>query len=135
MVADLTAQLEAANAELAARIAELEAYRLNRELTEGEAYTASTLSDVLKVADDGGTVEWSYPNDSISGNAVVLSILLDGEELYRSAQIQPGESVEGIALNRALSTGSYPAMAVMSVYDAEGAVVSATRVPVTIQVG
>ena len=134
-VADLTAQLEAANAELAARIAELEAYRLNRELVEGDAYTASTLGDVLKVAADGVSVEWSYTNDSISGNAVVLSILLDGEELYRSAQIQPGESLEGVALNRALEAGSYEAVAVMSVYDAEGAAVSSTRVPVTVQVG
>ena len=135
MVADLTAQLEAANAELAARIAELEAYRLNRELTEGEAYTASTLSDVLKVADDGVTVEWSYTNDSISGNAVVLSILLDDVEFYRSGLIQPGESLEGITLSRALVNGSYEAVAVMRVCDAEGAVVSSTRVPVTIQVG
>ena len=134
-VADLTAQLEAANAELAARIAELEAYRLNRELVEGDAYTASTLGDVLKVADDGVSVEWSYTNDSISGNAVVLSILLDGEELYRSGLIQPGESLEGVALNRALEAGSYEAVAVMSVCDAEGAAVSSTRVPVTIQVG
>ena len=134
-VDELTRQLAIANAELEARNAELAAYRLDRELVEGEAYTASTMGDVIRVAADGVHVEWSYTNDSISGNAVVLSILLDGEELYRSAQIQPGESVEGIALNRALSTGSYPAMAVMSVYDAEGAVVSATRVPVTIQVG
>ena len=134
-VDELTRQLAIANAELEARNAELAAYRLDRELVEGEAYTASTMGDVIRIAADGVHVEWSYTNDSISGNAVVLSILLDGEELYRSAQIQPGESVEGIALNRALSAGSYPAMAVMSVYDAEGAVVSATRVPVTIQVG
>ena len=133
-VAELSSQLEAANAELKACIAELEAYRLDRELVEGDAYTASTLGDVLKVA-DGVRVEWSYTNDSISGNAVVLSILLDGEELYRSGRIQPGESLEGITLNRALESGSYEAVAVMSVYDAEGTVVSATRVPVTIQVG
>ena len=133
-VAELSSQLEAANAELQACIAELEAYRLDRELVEGDAYTASTLGDVLKVA-DGVRVEWSYTNDSISGNAVVLSILLDGEELYRSGRIQPGESLEGITLNRALESGSYEAVAVMSVYDAEGTVVSATRVPVTIQVG
>ena len=134
-VDELTRQLAIANAELEACNAELAAYRLDRELVEGEAYTASTMGDVIRVAADGVHVEWSYTNDSISGNAVVLSILLDGEEFYRSAQIQPGESVEGIALNRALSAGSYPAVAVMSVYDAEGAVVSATRVPVTIQVG
>ena len=134
-VDELTRQLAIANAELEACNAELAAYRLDRELVEGEAYTASTMGDVIRVAADGVHVEWSYTNDSISGNAVVLSILLDGEELYRSAQIQPGESVEGIALNRALSAGSYPAVAVMSVYDAEDAVVSATRVPVTIQVG
>ena len=134
-VDELTRQLAIANAELEACNAELAAYCLDRELVEGEAYTASTMGDVIRVAADGVHVEWSYTNDSISGNAVVLSILLDGEELYHSAQIQPGESVEGIALNRSLSAGSYEAVAVMSVYDAEGAVVSATRVPVTIQVG
>ena len=40
-----------------------------------------------------------------------------------------------LAILIALSAGSYPAVAVMSVYDEEDAVVSATRVPVTIQVG
>ena len=85
--------MEIANAELAARIAELEAYKLNRELVEGDAYTASTLGDVLAVAADGVTVEWTYTNDTISGNAVVLSIELDGEELYRSELLNPGESL------------------------------------------
>ena len=102
---------------------------------EGDAYTASTLGDVLKVAADGVSVEWSYTNDSISGNAVVLTILLDDVEFYRSGLIKPGESLEGFALSRALANGSYEAVAVMSVCDAEGAVVSSTRVPVTIQVG
>ena len=134
-VDELTRQLAIANAELEACNAELAAYCLDRELVEGEAYTASTMGDVIRVAADGVHVEWSYTNDSISGNAVVLSILLDGEEIYRSEQLQPGESLQGFALSRALEAGSYEAVAVMRVCDAEGETVSSTRVPVTIQVG
>jgi len=116
-------------------MAELEAYKLERELAAGEAHTAATLENVLAVAEDGKTVTWAYTNDTISGNAVVLTIEMDGEELYRSAALQPGESLPAFELNRVLEAGSYDAVAVAAVYDAEGAFVSSARVPVGIQVG
>jgi hypothetical protein len=131
----LTAQLAEANAELAARLAELEVYKLERVLSAGEAYTASTMGDVLKVEADGKTVAWTYTNDAISGNAVVLSIQIDGETVYTSAVLQPGDTLESIELTTALAAGEYAGVAVISVSDAEGAAVSSTRVPLTIQVG
>ena len=132
---ELTEQLEKANALLEKRLAELEVYRLARELGEGEAYTASTLNGEIAVAADGTAAQWQYTNDTISGNAVVLSIELDGEEIYRSEPLKPGEDLTEFALARALEPGRYAAVAVMGVYDADGAFVSSTRVPVEISVG
>ena len=66
---------------------------------------------------------------------MVLSIELDGEELYRSEALKPGEGLTEFALNRALEPGRYAAVAVMGVYDGDGAFVSSTRVPVEICVG
>ena len=131
----LSDELAAANAQLEKLLAELEVYRLERELTDGEAHTAATLEEVLTVAADGKSVAWAYTNNTISGNAVVLSIQLDGEELYASAPLQPGESLPAFELSRALDAGEYEAVAVASVYDADGSFVSSTRVPVKIQVG
>ena len=90
---------------------------------------------MLAVAADGKTVEWAYTNDTISGNAVVLSIQLDGEAIYTSALLQPGETLPGFELNRVLEAGEYSAVVVESVSDAEGAIVFSTRVPVTVKVG
>ena len=134
-MSELTEKLEQANALLEKRMAELEVYRLARELSEGEAYTASTLDGEIAVAADGTTARWQYTNDAISGNDVVLSIELEGEELYRSEALKPGEGLTEFALARALEPGRYAAVAVMGVYDADGAFVSSTRVPVEICVG
>ena len=138
----LTVELESANIELAAvnaelekRIAELEAYKLERELADGEAHAASTLNDTIVVDADGMTAHWNYINNTISGNAVVLTISVDGEELFVSEALKPGDALESFSLTRALEAGSYEALVATSVTDAEGAILSSTRVPVSIQVG
>lgn len=128
----LTEELNAANARLEKLTAELEAYKLERELAAGDAHAAATLEETLNVQADGRTVRWAYTNDTISGNAVVLSIRLNDEELYTSAALQPGESLPAFELKRTLETGEYEAVAVASVYDANGEFLSATRIPVKI---
>ena len=131
----LTIELEAANAELQKRIAELEAYKLERELADGEAHAASTLDDTITVDADGVTAHWNYINNTISGNAVVLTITAGDEELFVSEALKPGDVLESFTLTRALEAGSYEALVATSVTDAEGAVLSSTRVPVCIVVG
>lgn len=131
----LTAELAAANARLENLLAELEVYKLARELGAGEAYTASTLEGTLLVDADGKTVRWTYTNDTISGNTVVLTILVDGEEMYRSEALEPGASISGFELVRALEAGEHAAVAVTGVYDAEGNLLHSTRVPLEIKVG
>lgn len=131
----LTAELAAANARLENLLAELEVYKLARELGAGEAYTASTLEGTLLVDADGKTVRWTYTNDTISGNTVVLTILVDGEEMYRSEALEPGASISGFELVHALEAGEHAAVAVTGVYDAEGNLLHSTRVPVEIKVG
>lgn len=131
----LTAELAAANARLENLLAELEVYKLARELGAGEAYTASTLEGTLLVDADGKTVRWTYTNDTISGNTVVLTILVDDEEMYRSEALEPGASISGFELVHALEAGEHAAVAVTGVYDAEGNLLHSTRVPLEIKVG
>ena len=39
-----------------------------------------------------------------------LSLIIDGETLWTSGEIKPGETVEKLNLSRALSKGAYPAV-------------------------
>lgn len=128
------AELAAARANYEQRLAELEAYLLSRALSDGEAHTSTMASNVINVAADGVTCEWQYTNQTISGNAVVLSIVMDDAELYRSERIQPGESIETLRLNEVLKAGQYSAMAVTAIYDADGGELFVQRVPVTLEV-
>lgn len=128
------AELAAARANYEQRLAELEAHLLSRALSDGEAHTSTMASNVINVAADGVTCEWQYTNQTISGNAVVLSIVMDDAELYRSERIQPGECIETLRLNEALKAGQYSAMAVTAIYDADGGKLFVQRVPVTLEV-
>lgn len=131
----LTADLAAANGQLEKLKAELKAYKLERDLTAGEAHTAATLEGVLQVGADGKSVVWAYSNNSTSGNAVVLRIELDGETIYTSEALQPDEQLTAFELEHALESGNYDAEAIASVYDTDGSLISSTRIPVKIQVG
>ena len=133
-VKDLSEQLSAATTERDKYLAALEAYRISREPTAGEAHVASTVGNRIAVGADGASVNWHYVNNAASGNPAELRIEMDGEELYHSETIAPGGELNGFTLNRPLTTGEYQAYAITSVCDEDGNVVSSTRVPVTIVV-
>lgn len=130
----IAAELEAARAEYERRVAELEAYLLSRELVDGEAHVATTSVREISVSADGVTAACSYANTSVSGNAVVLTLVLDGEEIYRSEALQPGDAIETVTLSRALSAGEYEAIAVAAIYDADGSCLFSSRTPVALSV-
>ena len=88
----------------------------------------------IAVAADGVTADVQYTNGDISENAVVFSLELDGETLYTSEKLKPGERIEGATLSRALEAGSYDAVAVTTVYSANGERLSGSRVPVVLNV-
>ena len=137
-VEQLNEQLSAANAELTAfqrELNELKAYMLSRELAEGQAHTASTLDNAIVVAADGVSATWNYSNTLVSGNAVIVTITVDGAEVFASAKLNPGETLNAFTLNAALAAGSYEGVAAATVYDAAGEYVSAARIPVTVIVG
>ena len=127
----LNQQLTEAQALLAEYEAQLKVYMLSRDLGNGEAYTAATLNDRISV--EAGTTHavWGYTNNTISGNAVIISLELDGEALYRSEALKPGEALAEFDLDRPLEAGEYAAVAIATVYS-NGEAVSATRVPVSI---
>ena len=131
-VAELSEQLKSAEAERDRYLAALEAYRIDRNPSAGEAHAASTMNNRIAVGADGTSASWRYVNNTASGNSVVLRIEQNGEELYRSEPIAPGAELSSFTLSRALTSGEQDAVAVISVCDADGSVVSSQRVSVTI---
>ena len=64
----------------------------------------------------------------------MLELRLDGETIYTSDTLKPGDSIDQITLDKPLSAGQYDAMAVTNVYDDDGEVQFTHRVPVTLNV-
>ena len=69
-----------------------------------------------------------------STKAATISLTLDGETLYTSKALKPGEALESITLEKPLAPGAYKALAVSTVYDKSGEKQLVTRVPVTLNV-
>ena len=132
--AAIETELAAARVEYEKRVAEMEAYLISRELIDGEAHVATSADSEVNVAADGVTAAFHYTNNSVSGNAVVLTIVKDDVELYRSEPIAPGQSVSEIVLAEALTAGVHEAIAVTTVYNEDGSVQLTSRVPVTLNV-
>lgn len=133
-LAGLEAQLAAVREDYERRLSELQAYLLSRELTDGQAFASTDAASTIHVSADGETAVWFYTNRAISGNSVVLSVVLDGVELYRSEPVAPGERIEHFTLSEKLSAGTYSAMAVTAAQDAQGETLFSSRVPVEIEV-
>jgi predicted amidohydrolase YtcJ len=122
-----------AQTEYESNLAEAEAYKLDREPESGEAHLATTVDADIQVAADGVTAACQYTNSDTSGNTVNVALVVDGETVY-SGTLKPGESIDGITLEKPLAAGSYDAMVVTTVKDAAGETVMTTRVPVTVSV-
>ena len=135
--ADAKAQgeaLAAAQADYEKKLAEVEAYKLDHAPASGEAHLSTAVDNAIEVAEDGVTATWQYANSDLSGNAAMIELVLDGEKLYSSGPLKPGETIEGIVLDKPLAPGSYEATVVTTVYDADGAQQFSSRVPVTVNV-
>lgn len=116
------------------QVAELEAYKLTRELSTGEATAAIAVTNRIEVAADGVTANWHYDNSDISHNAVVLKLQIGDQEVYASQPIKPGESIDQVTLDVALPAGTHKGIATTCIYDAQGELQFANRVPVTVEV-
>ena len=121
-------------AELEDNLAEMTAYKVEHEPESGEAHLSTAVDNVIQVAADGVTGQWQYVNSELSGNSATISLTLDGETLYTSKALKPGEALESITLEKPLAPGAYKALAVSTVYDKSGEKQLVTRVPVTLNV-
>ncbi len=133
-LADLNDQLATQRDSYEKALAAADAYRLDRTPEQGDAHASVALQNEIAVAADGVTADLHYTNNDISNNAVVFSLELDGEALFTSEQLKPGESIEGATLSRALPAGAHEAMAVTSVYGADGIRLSGSRLPIVLNV-
>ena len=116
------------------QLAEVEAYRLDRAPVDGEAHAATSVGNVLRVAADGVTASWHFENTAISSNPVVLRLESEGQTVYTSQPLAPGQVIDSLTLNTPLSQGIHTGMAVSSITDENGELLYANRVPVTIEV-
>ena len=135
------AQADAKRAELDGKTADYEkqmdalrAYVVSRDPVAGEAYAATGTGSEIAIEADGVTGAWEYVNNDISGNPVVLTLQLEGETIYTSGALKPGQTLDTIKLNKALAAGEYEALAVTTITDEAGEVLFANRVPVTLRV-
>ncbi len=147
-LADLQEQLAAAEADAEAKSTELadaqatyekslkevEAYRVQRDPASGEAHIATAVNNAIEVAEDGVTASWQYTNSDLSGNMALLSLVLDDGETVFLTNVKPGETLDGITLDKPLEPGTHQAMAVTTVVDDKGEAQLTTRVPVTLNV-
>ena len=129
-----TAELEKRRVEYEKQLAEVNAYKLTRDPTAGEAHTATAVSNRIDVASDGVTAQWQYENTAISSKSVVLKLQLNGQDIYTSSPLLPGQSLTQLMLNTPLAAGAYSGMAVTTVYGEDGAAQFTNRVPVEIVV-
>ncbi|NLF27164.1 MAG: hypothetical protein GX592_04640, partial [Clostridiales bacterium] len=132
---EVQAEYRQAQDEFAARLEELQAYRIERSLREGESYLSTELGSVLVFDESGVEGTAAIVNTVRSGNSMVFELVLDGEVIFSSAPIAPGESLESIRLEVPLAKGNYEALAVQKTFAEDGTYVSGVRVPVTLIVG
>ena len=134
--ADAIAQeLEEARDAYEKQVAELSAYMLTRDLSDGDATAASTAANTIQVASDGVTGACQIVNDALSGNGVVITVQdLNGDELYRSETLAPGETLSELTLNAPQSAGEHDVMIVTTIYDDHGNIQQRTRVPAVLNV-
>ena len=64
----------------------------------------------------------------------MVSLEVNGENIYTSQLLQPGESLEGIVLDAPLAAGSYEAVSITSIYDENGECLFTNRIPIAINV-
>ena len=61
----------------------------------------------------------------------MISVTLDGSEIYRSDVLKPGDCIDGFTLAAPLASGTYDAVVCTEIY-ADGERVSATCIPVVL---
>ena len=133
-LAEMTQRAETAEAELAMANAELAAYRAGTDVAEGEKHFSASAEDVVYVSADGVSAEYAVVNSAASGNSIIFELSLDGEIIYTSEKLLPGEQIEGFTLNSVLEPGSYDGAVSIKTMNARGEVISVTAAAVTIEV-
>ena len=83
---------------------------------------------------DGVSAEYAVVNSAASGNSIIFELSLDGEIIYTSEKLLPGEQIEGFTLNSVLEPGSYDGAVSIKTMNARGEVISVTAAAVTIEV-
>ena len=93
------------------------------------------MDDGVIVAADGVSAEYALINNSASGNIISCELLLNGEVIFASDKLEPGEALQPFKLSVNLEAGAYEAALSIITYSADGGVSSRMSVPVEVTVG
>ena len=92
---------------------------LNRVIEEGMFHIAINTQPIFT----SGTAEGNLEIENVPGNLYDMAVVIEdketGEELYSSGLIRPNYHIERDCLEKELSPGEYPAVAVFHAYDQE----------------
>lgn len=119
----LRGDLEAADARVAKLENELNGYR------SADAAVGTEVGDNVRVS--GKQAEFGYTNNA--GLQAVCTLKLDGEALFVSEKLAPGENIESFELTKELAQGTYEAEFTVELYREDGSVSTRTILPVTIE--
>lgn len=133
-----TAETALAEAEKRAETAEaqlaLAAYHTEFYAADGEKHLSAEADAVVRVSADGVSTEYAIANNASSGNSVIFELSLDGNTIYESPKLSPGQRVDSFKLNDVLEPGDYAASLSIKTMNSEGNVISTVVTPVTIEV-
>ena len=121
---ELGADLAAADARIAGLETELDGYR------SADAAVGTEVSDAVCV--NGKQAVFGYTNDSEL--QAVCTLKLNGETLFVSDKMAPGESIDGFELSEELAQGTYEAEFTVELCREDGSVATRTILPVTVEV-
>ena len=98
----------------------------------GESSLATQTGDMLVFDATGLATDVTLVNSENNANNVVFTLEIDGEAIYTSEPVAPGEAITSIQLEDPLPTGNYEALATQTAYAADGTYMTAVRIPITI---
>lgn len=118
-------ELDIVYSSLAHTDVQLQAYRSDAEYE---------LSDVINIASDGVSAEYTYVCTAAEGNTVVCELSVDDMTVFASDKMVSGDSFSAFELNVPLSSGSCEALLTVITYRQDNSIASRITMPVMVVV-
>lgn len=101
----------------ASKISDKELAKLAQQKVDDSQFNMMITSEATFNNDMTGNLQIKNPDSNHNPVNVVVTLDSNGEVVYSSGAIQPGEEIKQATLEKKLSAGNYPATATFSLYD------------------